>query len=274
MKIGIGISIPKYKNRGAAYGVATQLVLDYASSEGYTIPTTETLTHYDTLLISMNDAGWLDVLDFFYIIAVDNDAINFSRINIVNPGTYNATAQGTPGFVNKQGTTWNSGNNCLSSNFTPSINGSNFTLNDNCFFAWYNGTPTADSSNTEYVFGGRSSGTNATTYIRAVDNNNRQHTSNNGATGIFVNAPITGSLIASVRTASNADALYKNGTSQVTGTGNVVELCNRPLFIGAWNVGSVNSPSKNPISFAGGGASFASGQGDLYTFLNTYLTSI
>lgn len=76
-------------------------LISYAQSNNITLPYSSFLTPLKTLLDQLGDAGILDKLDLFYIFAgrnydesYDYDVIPFKLINIVNPGTYNATAIG------------------------------------------------------------------------------------------------------------------------------------------------------------------------------------
>src|SRR5690606_14482718 len=74
---------------GKEYGFATstsfrprtQDVIDYAATNGYTLPTN--LIAYDTLIGELEDSGVLNKLDMFYCFFGDSDA-EFKTFNIVD----------------------------------------------------------------------------------------------------------------------------------------------------------------------------------------------
>jgi hypothetical protein len=271
MKLGLTLSIPKFRNNSVVYFEKTQDVLDYASDQEYTLPSPEKLAKYDNLLTAYYNEGLGDTSDFFHICAVDNDASDFARINTITPGTYNLIDVGVgPIFTNNQGFAGQIGGG-LSTQYTPSANSVHAVLNDNCLFAWNYETPVNDGG-TRIIMGSRRSSDNAATFIRTIDNNGRQHTFNMG-TSVFV-APIVGGLISSVRTDVNVETQYKNGNLAVSGTGTSIGLSNRPYYVCGYNTGSISNVNNQHASFIGVMASNVAKQTALYTMLNTYMTSI
>ena len=97
-----------------------QAVLTYATSQGYTLPSTGQQTIQNQLVVDMKAAGiaWSD-LSLFYVMATDGDS-NYAKINWANPGTFNATNVGTPYFITNEGFQGNGVNRALDTGFTPS----------------------------------------------------------------------------------------------------------------------------------------------------------
>lgn len=79
---------------GKEYGFATsfrprtQDVIDYATLNGYTLPTD--LNAYNTLIGELEDSGVLDKLDLFYCFFGDSDA-DFKTINIIDVTKFKGT---------------------------------------------------------------------------------------------------------------------------------------------------------------------------------------
>jgi hypothetical protein len=79
-----------------------QAILDYATTQGYTLPSEGQQTLQNTLVTSLKSSGIWSELDFLYIMATDGDS-NYARINWSNPGTFQlADVGGTPVFDSNQ----------------------------------------------------------------------------------------------------------------------------------------------------------------------------
>lgn len=72
----------------ASFRPRTQAVIDYATLNGYTLPTD--LVAYDTLIGELEDTNSIANLDMFYCFFGDGDA-NFKTINIIDPTKFKGT---------------------------------------------------------------------------------------------------------------------------------------------------------------------------------------
>lgn len=103
-------------------------LISYAQSNNITLPNSSFLTLLKTLLDQLGDAGILDKLDLFYIFAgynyaagYDSNVIPFKLINIVNPGTCNATAIGDYLVFSSKSVYASQNESYFDTNFNPSL---------------------------------------------------------------------------------------------------------------------------------------------------------
>jgi len=80
-----------------------QAVLDFATAQGYTLPSAPVQTAQNTLMVALKSAGIFTKVDRLYIFATDGNA-DFAGINWANPATTtNALRVNSPTFQTKQG---------------------------------------------------------------------------------------------------------------------------------------------------------------------------
>lgn len=96
-----------------------QAILDYATTQGYTLPSSGQQTLQNQLVLDMKSAGAWSGLSIFYVMATDGDR-DFAKINWTNPGTYDLTEYNTPTFTTNVGFTGNGTNQALDTGFVPS----------------------------------------------------------------------------------------------------------------------------------------------------------
>lgn len=115
-----------------------QAVLNYGISQGWTLPSSATQTKDNTMILALKSAGIWSKLDIFYMFSTDGDS-NFARINWKSPGNFVATLLGNipPTFTTNLGFTGNATNLAyVSTNFNPSTNGVQHTLNNASRHFW------------------------------------------------------------------------------------------------------------------------------------------
>ena len=119
---------------GAYY---VNLIIAYANSQGWTIPSTGTINAMIALVDSMLSSGIWNKYDIFYNFGYNDTSLaNFARINWKSPGnftiSYNSVTLPTYTTTGFQQTVGSGGVNdySLNTNFIPSINGVNYTLNN------------------------------------------------------------------------------------------------------------------------------------------------
>lgn len=276
-KLGLGLGLNKRNNisSGVSYDVATQAVISYATTQGYTLPSGPVLLKLDTLLAGLKSDGIWDSLDIIYAFKTDGDR-DFAKINLKDPGTYDCTEIGTPVFTTNKGFDSNGGLNGLDTNWNPSSNGVNFTLNNASLFAWNFEQPQA--------LGLSQSGCGVETaigkvIIRQLHSTNviALHSVNQDVNSVTLSKLLDENprLYHAVRTASNANALYINGMLYDSELRASSSMPNSNLYVCGYNAeGTLSNPYTGNISILGVGASLSTKASELYTMLNTYITSI
>jgi hypothetical protein len=129
---GIGIGIP-FRRMGGGFDSDYKAVLDYATSLGYTLPSAPQQILQNQLMIDLKSAGVWNKLDSFRVYATDGSAayalIDWKRLVL-------CTAVNSPTFTTNLGYKGNGTSSYINSNFTPSIDGVNYTLNSASMFVY------------------------------------------------------------------------------------------------------------------------------------------
>jgi hypothetical protein len=245
-----------------------QAILNYATSQGYTLPSASGQTLQNDLVVSLKSAGIWNDLDIFYVFATDGDS-DFSRINWKNPSSFEVVETGTVTFNTNQG--WNAtSGGYLATNFTPSTQSTAYTVNDasRIYYDYDN-----DSTVPAIAYDGNVvvttnfnadcwNGTNVNT-MKIASENNIGGTFDNTGTGLKMIQ----------RTASATIDLYNNSPSGTTRFQSSTGLDIYPHTILRYGSGSGNY-SSNICSLFGMGASLSGMETDLYTTINNYMNSI
>jgi hypothetical protein len=112
---------------GFAYDTDYQAILDYATTQGYTLPSEAQRLKQNTLLIALKDAGVWSKLDTFANFATDGSS-QFALIDWKRLVQYNAST--SPTFTTNEGFMGNGTSSYIDNNFNPATSGSNYTLNN------------------------------------------------------------------------------------------------------------------------------------------------
>jgi hypothetical protein len=107
-----------------------QAVLDYATTQGYTLPSASQRLLQEQLLKDLKDAGIWSKLDTFGVFATDGNS-DFALIDWKRLTQY--TAVNSPTFTTNDGFLSNGTSSYIDTNYNPSTSGVNFTLNNACF---------------------------------------------------------------------------------------------------------------------------------------------
>jgi|SRR5215510_7343599 len=163
----------------------------------------------DTCVRALKSAGVWTKLDVLYLFAAaDSQA---ALINWKAPGTFNATATSSPTFTADRGYTGNGSSSYVDSNYNLSSSGGVYAASDAALFAWNLrvGIPSAPNG----LMG--SSGTDVTQIYPRLGGGNTLRVCINTTSAIIDIGGNTASegFYAASRTASNAAAVYKNGSS-------------------------------------------------------------
>ena len=117
----------RIKRGGVVYDAAYQAVLDYATTQGYALPSDEQKLLQNQLLIDLKSAGIWNKLDTFANFATDGSSnfalIDWKRLSLL-------TAVNSPTFTTNEGFTGNGTSSYINTNFNPSIGTNNYKLNN------------------------------------------------------------------------------------------------------------------------------------------------
>jgi lysophospholipase L1-like esterase len=110
---------------------AYQAVLDYATSQGFTLPTAQQRRWENIRLIGLKSSGAWDETDALWNFGT-NGSLGFASINWKNPGTFQITWPSTqPYYIRKQGVQGDGTATIYGrTGFIPTTHGVNFTLAD------------------------------------------------------------------------------------------------------------------------------------------------
>jgi hypothetical protein len=108
-------------------------ILNYATTQGYTLPSAAQRILQNQLVIDLKDGGIWSKLDTFAVFATDGNN-NFALIDWKRLSQY--TAVNSPTFSSNGGFTGNGTSNYIDTNFNSSTSGVNYTLNNAGRFFW------------------------------------------------------------------------------------------------------------------------------------------
>lgn len=134
-----------------------QAVLNYATTQGYTLPSAGQRIKQNQLVVSLKSAGVWSKLDTFANFATDGSS-NFALIDWKRLSQ--STAVNSPTFTANQGFLTNGTSSYINTNFSPRNNGVNFQK-DSASFGYYLFT-NINNSNSNVVGGGRDNLNNIT----------------------------------------------------------------------------------------------------------------
>jgi hypothetical protein len=247
---------------GGAFDADYQAVLDYATTQGYTLPSAGQQTLQNQLVVDLKAGGIWNKLDTFGVFATDGSS-DFALIDWKRLSQY--TAVNSPAFTTNVGFSGNGTSAYVNTNFNPSTSGVNYTLN-NASRIMYGNLPD-DGGYPESAGGG---GDNLT---RSVNGNNRQRI-NQGGAGVSVAPPIWGgsNILKVINRTSIINVEMFLNLTQTSATATSLSISNNNQWILAGNSGFASSV--NIFKIYGMGASLVSENTDLYNALNTYITSL
>lgn len=260
---------------GNSYTSEYQAVLDRATALGYTLPSNSTKTAQNQLVVDLKAAGIWSILDVFYV-AMANDANlqNFSLLNWITPASYQQTIVGSPTY-GTGGFTGDGSTGYLNTNYNPTTNAVNLSLDNASYFMWCNSN-TAGTEAKLQMGGGISGGYRVGLSIRqdATNTYSRCHTSSDSATA-NAGAGISNALgLWQVkRTSSAGYDLYQSGTLKATITATSTARPTTFEFLCVRN-NLTATLFTNKIYSMGGAGSGAIDASSLYTCWNTYKTAI
>lgn len=257
---------------GASFDSDYAAILAAAQANGDTLPSNSLKTKQNTLVLTLKAIGVWTLIDILYVLR-NNEATlgNYSLYNWKNPAVFKLTSSAFPVYT----TTGYDGNGTtqfLSTNWTPSTDGVNYTQNSASMFGKQtenvaSGGVLWGSSGAAGADSNRFIARNATDlWVYQVNCTTIDSGANTDATGFWQEK----------RTASNATALFKNGASVDTTANSVNNMAGSPVTLLAYNVnGTIGTFSPNTIECYGAGAAMTTQQSvDLYIAFDTYFNSL
>jgi hypothetical protein len=242
-----------------------QAVLDYATTQGYTLPSASQRLLQEQLVIDLKDGGIWSKLDTFAVFATDAEdspgsgTSNFALIDWKRLSQY--TAVNSPTFTSDGGFSGNGISSYIDTNFNASTSGVNYTLNNAGRYFWVDNR----------ILGIRWEG--------SISQTSTNHTRNENSAFMNINAS-TSSMSAAVnyavdefhainRTSSSNLELFTN-TTQFSRTQTSSVISNSKQSILKTNTVHANVRFR----FYAMGASLVSENTDFYNAINTYFTSL
>jgi len=242
---------------GSGFDADYQAVLDYATAQGYTLPSGGQQTLQNDLVVALKAAGVWSKLDTFANFATDGDS-DFALIDWIRLTDY--TAINSPTFTTNEGFKGNGTSSYIDSNYNAQIDGTNYTITNASTGFW--SELMAHDSN--YIYSGGSSyfrDLSSTLFRQAI--NDGDGTNRTSPLGEF-------KYCHSDRSSSTVKNLYENAAPLGPYTQNSsVEAVNFLLL----KLGASYSSSKMSLFYCG--ASFSAVEvTSFYNAFNTYLTSL
>ena len=149
MSLGFGLGLQYSRlSSGSDFDSDYQAVLDFATSEGYTLPSENQQILQNQLVLDLKSNGIWSDLDAFGVLATDGDS-DFALIDWVRLITM--TANSSPTFATNAGFTGNGTSSYIDTLFSVS-DGTNYQLSDSSFGAYYNNVLTRTDDGTGMGF--------------------------------------------------------------------------------------------------------------------------
>jgi len=269
-QIGIQVSVLQAGSFEPEY----QAVLDRGFLLGYSLPSTGQQIKGNQLIYDLKIAGIWDLLDVFYVFAVDGDS-DFATLNWKAPSSFQATKVNAPTFTSNQGFNGDASSSYLNTNFNQLNNSVYATPNSSAFVVGVNSTSAA--ANSKVTFGVRGSSFTHL-FTRLSSGSGLATTRNNAASGDRADIPSNSDRIGNymgTRESSSEIRIYKDGSlggSDVTSPSS--GFLNLNFFICGENQGgSLFNPTDEIITHVGWG-NIGAYHSEFNSAWNTYFTSL
>jgi hypothetical protein len=231
-------------------------ILDYATTQGYTLPSASQQLLQEQLIVDLKTAGIWSKLDTFAVFATDGDS-DFALIDWIRLSDY--TAVNSPTFTTNEGFTGNGTSSYLDLNYDPTIDGVNFTIDD---AAWGQYVFTLNSSN--YSFGSTAFGNR----FSLIEGNQRINTNVNGSGHSATTTGFNGMQRIS---SSISNSLLNDGSISSDVTASPSQLDSQSFYVNRWRTSYANA--KVSIQFVS--SAFNSTQWSSFvTLIDSYITSL
>jgi hypothetical protein len=254
----IGSSIVQF-----AFDADYQAVLDYATTQGYTLPSAGQQTLQNQLVVDLKAGGIWSKLDTFAVFATDGNS-DFALIDWIRLSQY--TAVNSPTFTTDEGFTGNGTSSYIDTNFslsnlTTKLITNQGNISTGVFINQNNNVIQYIIGNTSAIDFRMYSGNQTTTTTRYMGSRMQNNWSNTGLMSIH---RTYNALVADV-------TVFNNSTNVTAGIPtNTYSSISFNIFV----LRNSTSYNKNQVSFFYSGDSLVSEITDFNNALNTYITSI
>lgn len=264
--VGIGVGIGRQRFASGGFDADYQAVLNYATTQGYTLPSAGQQLLQNQLVVDLKDGGIWSKLDTFAVFATDGDS-DFALIDWKRLSDY--TAVNSPTFTTNQGFQGNATSSYINTNFNLDTNKVNYSLNSASV-----GVYDINNQSGNFVFGAAES-----VSIRTSGNWNStttKFTRINDGSSAFPSTNITNNGFVMVnRTSSSNLQIYSNGTLHQQSNISSTDTPNVNLFLMAFNnQGSPILHSNNKLSIVFIGSDLSAEVSSINTAFNTYISSL
>jgi hypothetical protein len=233
-----------------------QAILDYATTQGYILPSAGQQSKQNRLLVNLKNAGIWSKLDTFAVFAT-NGNIDFALIDWKRLSQY--TAVNSPTFSVNNGFQGNGSSAYITTNFKASSQGVNYLLNNAGRYYYVDNFISGN-----FLEGHLFSGENATQYA----NTTSQRINLSNVLNSAVNFAVPGFKSINRTSSTNVELFVDNTQYSRTSTSDGISNFNQDIL----RSGGFYSNSRS--KFYGMGASLVSENTDFYNAINTYLTSL
>lgn len=230
-------------------------VLTYSTGQGFSLPTIAGQRLENERTIQWKESGFFAAQDIIYCTKTFGDR-GHAKVNYKNPGTKNLVEVGTLTYVTNVGFRSDGLTGYLDTNFVPSTDGVNYTLN-NAMISFYSGVNEQNNNNT---FGATDGSSIISASVRSTGDQTGYRI-NHFASTINTSGNSSG-CFEWKRTDSNAVSSYRNVTLLGTGTNNSISLPSVKIFILAINSSGTPlnfNPSTKDVGFFAIGSASVSG---------------
>lgn len=268
--LGLGNNLTTFRKfEGASFDADYQAVLNYATTQGYTLPSAGQQVKQNQLLVNLKTAGVWNKLDTFANFATDGSS-NFALIDWKRLSLF--TAVNSPTFTINQGFKGNSTSSYINTNFVPST-ALNYSLN-NCSFGYY-AYSNLNVSGLNINIGARNSPSSGLTYEAGANAENLFINTNNALSGVLSNYSLNLGLRHFNRISSTGSNYY-NSTGLVGSNTNISgTLSFRAFYLFCLNnAGTAGFFTNTNMSFFFAGASLASENNAFNLALTIYINSL
>jgi len=157
--VGVGLRRRRFGGGGGGFDADYQAVLDYATTQGYTLPSSGQQTLQNQLVVDLKSAGIWSKLDTFGVFATDGDS-DFALIDWINLTDY--TAVNSPTFTTNKGFESDGVSAYIDTNWNLSTDTVNYQQDDAGIFIALTDQSSIHQANNRYT------GTSATDYNSAI----------------------------------------------------------------------------------------------------------
>jgi hypothetical protein len=224
-------------------------------------------TAYTTLICGLVTDGVWAKIDLLAVYATQDST---TAVLNLKSTSFSTTVVGSPTFTADRGYTSSGTTNYLNTTFTPSTAGGNFTQNSAHISAW---NITTGAGSTDRLIGNALS-TTIRTVIRPRNASDQTGLDlNNNTEDLVANTSKDGWFVGN-RSASNANQIYRNGSSLGSSATASTGISDQAIVLGTDATGG-NSCTGCQIAAASAGSSLSAGDvTNFYNRLRTYMTAV